>query len=82
MPNKQTEIDLPNWLITTGVSDLILYKIDRLKLLKFQSYKINVFIGIKRNDLDTTITDYLNGRLYSDGKIISEIIENNNLKPI
>lgn len=82
MPKFNTETNLLNWLTAKGVTDLIMFKIDKLKLQSLLAHKINLFVGIKVIDTEAIITDYLDGRLCSDSNVISEIIENDNLNAI
>ncbi|MRT92509.1 hypothetical protein [Ancylomarina sp. 16SWW S1-10-2] len=69
--------ELPNWLASEGVTDVIMYKIDKLILKMFQTHKMNLFIGVRIDYPNNIINDYIDGKLYSDDTIISEIIDDN-----
>lgn len=77
VPSFKLKTELPNWLASKGVTDVIMYKIDKLILKMFQTHKMNLFIGVRMNYSDSIINDYVNGKLYSDDIIISEIIDDN-----
>lgn len=76
VPYFNIKTELTVWLAGLGVTDVIMYKTDYLMLKILQTYKVNLFIGIRTNVPDDLINDYQDGKLCSDGKIISEIIDN------
>ncbi|NPA35477.1 MAG: hypothetical protein GXO47_01365 [Chlorobi bacterium] len=65
--------DLPEWAVNQGITDFIVYKIDKNIIKVFTEKKINLFIGIKIDSPDKLIESYVNGALRSDEEIISEI---------
>lgn len=69
-------LNLPNWLKTQGVTDIIVYKISRKIISLFAANKMNLFVGVKVNSPEKLIDDYRQGKLKSDEKIISEITNN------
>ncbi len=62
-------------IMRLGVSDLIVYKIDYALLQAFEAHKVNVFVGIERRGLEQIMSDYLEGKIYSDNRMIEEIIK-------
>jgi hypothetical protein len=77
VPYFMIKTELPGWLASVGVTDVIMYKIDKLVLKRFQKHKINLFIGVHSKVPENLIRDYLEGKLWSDGEIISEILDKN-----
>ena len=75
MPSDKNITKLPEWTYRKGITDIIAYKIDKRIISLFISYKINVFVGIPINTPQKLIDEYINGKLKSDEKIISQIIE-------
>ena len=73
LPDVSNITELPNWLESQGVTDVIAYKVDRKIISLFASKKVNLFVGIKQNTTDNLIQDYLNGNLESDKNIIKEL---------
>ena len=67
--------ELPVWLKNEGVTDVITYKVNRLIMNLFVAEKINLFLGIAIDTTEKIIDDYMQGKLVSDGKIISELIQ-------
>jgi predicted Fe-Mo cluster-binding NifX family protein len=64
---------LPEWAEKQGITDFIVYKINKNIIRLLTAKKINLFIGIKVSSPDRLIEDYMNGALRSDEKIIEEI---------
>lgn len=73
LPEISSIVELPNWLKSQGVTDVIAYKVDKNIISTFAANKVNLFIGIKQNTTQNLIEDYLNGNLESDKKIIEEL---------
>lgn len=68
--------ELPKWLKTQGVSDVIAYKVKKEIITLFASNKVNLFVGITKKSPQNLINDYLQGKLESDKNIIEEITNN------
>ncbi len=64
---------LPEWAVKQGVTDFIVYKIDKNIIKLFTKEKINIFIGIRIDSPEKLVEAYVNGTLKSDEKVISEI---------
>lgn len=64
---------LPDWAEKQGITDFIIYKIDKKIIRLFTEKKINLFIGIKVDSPEKLIERYVNGTLKSDEKVISEL---------
>lgn len=73
IPTVEAVDDLPVWLEQRGITDVIVYKIKKQIISLFASKKINLFVGIRQDTPENLISDYLNGNLESDEKIIQEI---------
>ena len=67
---------LPEWAAKQGITDVISYKVDRNIIELFSVHKINLFVGIPQSTPLRLMKDFLDGNLNSDGKIITQIIEN------
>ena len=74
IPPKDDITKLPEWAASEGITDIITYKIDKRIINLFTPFRINLFVGISINTPRNLIDDYINGRLYSNEKIISEIL--------
>ena len=66
--------DLPSWLKKEGVTDVVTYKVNRLIINLFVAEKINLFLGIAIDTPEKIIDDYMQRKLVSDKKMISELI--------
>ena len=66
----QNELKLSEWISQKNITDIIAYKIEAGLIDSLAGQKINLFIGIPINTPDKIISDYLNGDLKSDNKII------------
>ncbi|MEN8118396.1 MAG: hypothetical protein ABFS16_15530 [Bacteroidota bacterium] len=75
IPSVSDVTELPSWLEKQGVTDVIAYKVDKRIISLFASKKVNLFVGIARKQPELLIEDYLNGKLISDERIISELID-------
>jgi len=64
---------LPEWAVRQGITDFIVYKIDKKIIRLFTQEKINIFIGIRIDSPEKLIEAYVNGTLKSDEKVIAEI---------
>lgn len=73
LPEVTRIVDLPVWLKSKGITDVIAYKVNKDIISLFAENKVNLFIGIKQNTTQTIINDYLNGNLESDKNIIEEL---------
>lgn len=73
VPHVKQESEMLRWLKSLGITDVISYKIDKQTINTFQAHKINLFIGIGRTNPHEIIKDFIEGKLYSDEAIISEI---------
>ena len=73
LPAGLTLTDLPGWLKSEGITDVITYRVNREIIKLFASKKVNLFIGIPINSPEKLIDDYLQGKLESDKKIIAEL---------
>ena len=69
--------DLPAWISANGITDLITHRVERSILTLFNVYKINLYIGVRTDDPDRLVREFIKGRMVSDKSIINEIIENN-----
>ena len=64
---------LPEWAEKQGITDFIVYKIDKKIISLFTGKKINLFVGIRIDSPEKLIEAYVSGTLKSDEKVISEI---------
>ncbi len=74
IPPKDDITKLPEWAANEGITDIIAYKIDKRIIKMFTFFRINLFLGIPIDTPRNLVEDYVNGRLKSDEKIISQII--------
>jgi len=74
IPPKEDITKLPEWAANEGITDIIVYKINKRIITLFTPFRINLFVGIPISTPRNLIEDYINGRLKSDEKIISEIM--------
>jgi len=74
IPPKEYVTKLPEWASEEGITDIIVYKIDKHIITLFAPLRINLFVGIPVDTPRNIIEDYINGRLKSDEGIISEIM--------
>lgn len=65
--------ELPAWLASQGITDVIVYRVKKEIISLFASKKVNLFVGVPLNSTENIIDDYLNGKLESDKNIIKEI---------
>mgnify|MGYP006288479523 CR=1 FL=1 len=65
--------ELPGWLEKLGVTDVITYKVNPKIILLFASRKVNLYVGIPSDSPQNLIDEYLQGKLESDERIISEL---------
>jgi len=72
-PEKYAE-KLPEWSSAEGITDIIVYRIDKKIITLFAPLRINLFVGIPVNTPRNLIDDYIDGKLKSDERIISEIM--------
>lgn len=73
LPADLTLTDLPGWLKSEGITDVITYRVHSEIIKLFASKKVNLFVGIPINSPKKLIEDYLQGRLESDKNIIAEL---------
>jgi len=64
---------LPGWAEKQGITDFIVYKIDKKIIRLFTGKKINLFVGIMIDSPGKLIESYVDGTLKSDEKVISDI---------
>jgi len=72
-PEKYAE-KLPEWASAEGITDIIVYMIEKRIITLFAPLRINLFVGIPVNTPRNLIGDYIDGKLKSDERIISEIM--------
>jgi len=72
-PGGTTTSELPVWLKEQGITDVIVYKVNRQILNRFAGEKVNLFVGIPQNSPEKLVEAWLEGKLESDEQIISEI---------
>ncbi|RUT80002.1 NifB/NifX family molybdenum-iron cluster-binding protein [Ancylomarina longa] len=72
-PQLKDIIQLPEWIASIGITDVVTFKIDKRIVNLFGNHKINLFIGIRKITSNEIIKKYLEGTLISDESIISEI---------
>lgn len=75
LPNSISAADLPRWLKSEGVTDVITFRINRQIVNLFVAEKINLFLGIPIDSPENIIDDYLQGKLISDKRIIAELTQ-------
>lgn len=75
IPPCENILLIPEWALLQGITDIITYKIDKRIIKLFTTNKINLYVGIPRNNTKKLIESYLEGVLKSDGKIIAEILQ-------
>lgn len=78
MPTGIAVTELPGWLEKQGVTDVIAYKVNKQIISLFASKKVNLFVGIARQEPELLIESYLNGKLESDKRIIAELTQQEN----
>lgn len=76
LPKINSIDELPEWASKHGITDIITYKIDRQIIMLFNKFKINLFIGIEIDTPENLIGEFMNERMKSNNRIISEIINN------
>jgi len=74
IPPKEFITKLPEWASLERITDIIVYRIDKKIITLFAPLRINLFVGIPLNTPRNLIDDYINGKLKSDERIISEIM--------
>lgn len=74
IPPKKYAEKLPEWASEKGITDIIVYRIDKRIITLFAPLRINLFVGIPLNTPRNLIDDYIDGKLKSDERIISEIM--------
>jgi len=72
-PAGTTTSELPAWLKEQGITDVIVYKVNRQIISRFAGEKVNLFVGIPQNSPEKLLEQWLEGKLESDERIISEI---------
>ena len=72
-PGGTTTSELPIWLKEQGITDVIVYKVNRKILNLFAAQKVSLFVGIPQNSPEKLVDAWLEGKLESDERIISEI---------
>jgi predicted Fe-Mo cluster-binding NifX family protein len=75
IPSGQDVAGLLEWAENTGVTDIIVHKIDKNTIKLFPPQRINIFVGIPIATPQNLIKDYINGNLKSNQQIISEITD-------
>ena len=75
MPPKKDILKMPEWVSEKGITDIITYKINSQIIMLFNKYKINLFVGIDIDTPDKLITEFIEERIKSNNKIITEIID-------
>jgi predicted Fe-Mo cluster-binding NifX family protein len=75
IPSVNDVSELPLWLEKQGVTDVITFKVNKNIISLFASKKVNLFVGVQQNFPEILIDEYLQGKLESDEKIISELIK-------
>lgn len=74
IPPKEDLSKLPEWISNQGITDVIVYKIDKRIIKLFTIFRINLFVGIAINSPQILIESYISGKLKSNEKVISEIM--------
>ena len=75
LPDGIEAENLPQWLKSEGITDVITYKINKQIVNLFVAEKINLFLGIPIDAPEKIIDDYLQGKLISDKRIIAELTQ-------
>ena len=75
LPDVKEVAELPAWLQEQGITDVIAYKVNKQIISLFASKKVNLFVGVPISSPEKLIDDYLQGKLESDKKIITELTE-------
>ncbi|MBT3208934.1 MAG: hypothetical protein HN704_08515 [Bacteroidetes bacterium] len=75
LASKNIKTDkLPEWITEEGITDVIVYKMNKKIIQLFNNSKVNIFVGVSIDTPQKLISKYLNGNLKSDDTIIKEII--------
>ena len=61
IPADMQMLNLPAWLATRGVTDVIAFKVNKLIISLFASRKVNLFIGVPVESPQKLIDEYLQG---------------------
>jgi predicted Fe-Mo cluster-binding NifX family protein len=72
-PSGTNTAELPAWLKEQGITDVIVNKVNPQIIGRFAGEKVNLFVGIPQNSPEELVEEWLEGKLESDEKVISEI---------
>ena len=70
IPNVSELSEIPLWVKEQNIDTIITYSMKKDLLNAFIQNKINVFVGVPQKNGDELITDFLNGSLHSNSKIL------------
>lgn len=71
LPSLLSE-SLPIWLAKKGITDIITREIEQRDINTFSHHKINVFVGVKSENLNNLVQEYVNGTLETyDNLVVS-----------
>jgi len=74
LPTEISVSELPSWLKSEGITDIVTHKINRNIINLFAAEKVNLFVGIAVLSPGRIIDDYLQGKLESDKRVIEALI--------
>ena len=72
-PEELSIAELPAWVASYEITDLIANHVDAEIIERFALFKINLFVGIPVDSPVKILDDWLKGRLESDQQIIKQI---------
>ena len=68
--SSQLPESLPIWLAKNGVTDVITSEIGNKEINFFNQHKINVFVGVKLENPNNLIQEYIDGTLETHDNLI------------
>jgi len=69
VPSHLSE-SLPKWLAKKGVTDIITREIEQRDINVFNQHKINVFVGVKLENLNDLVQEYIDGTLETHDDLV------------
>ena len=68
-PPAPEEVNIPSWLVDSGVTDIIARGIDHEMIKKLNQNKIHVFVGVRKKKPEDLIFDYIQKKLVTNDKM-------------